>query len=127
MRGPKIKNKYGLKPKDIQKAAILDYERLTHPPFWRNDVIKAWCLSGGAGKGLFGYIDSYLIGFYDKDAKTYAGKIKLSCTSHEDMCGYSFDKFFDYQEIDNEIDLELQEELLDIINWLIDEKIVEIK
>ena len=124
MRKPKVKNKYNLKPKDIQKATILDFERLKRPPFWRNNVIGAWCLSDGTGKGLYGHIDSYWIGFYDNDAKTYAGKIRLSCTSYEDMCGYDFKKFFDYREIENEFDLELQEKLLDRINWLIDENIV---
>lgn len=124
MRKPKVKNKYNLKPKDIQKATILDFERLKQPPFWRNNVIGAWCLSDGTGKGLHGYIDSYWIGFYDNDAKAYAGKIRLSCTSYEDMCGYDFKKFFDYREIENEFDLELQEKLLDRINWLIDENIV---
>ena len=128
MREPKVKNKYNLKPKDIQNATVLDFERLKQPPFWRNDVVGAWCLSGGAGKGLYGsWEDSYWIGFYDKDAKSYAGKIRLSCSSHEDMCGYNFKKFFDYKEIENEADLKLQEKLLDRINWLIDEKIIEIK
>lgn len=121
MRKPKVKNKYNLKPKDIQQATILDFERLKQSPFWRNDVVSAWCLSDGAGKGLNGYIDSYWIGFYD------AGKISLECTSHEDMCRYDFENFFDYKEIENKADLELQEKLLDRINWLIDEKIVEIK
>ena len=125
MRMPTIKNKYGLKPKDIQKAVILDYKRLKLPPFWRNEAIGAWCLSGGAGRGLYGNnIDSYWIGFYDKDAKAYAGKIRLLCTSHEDMCSYDFKKFFDYREIETEADLELQEKLLDRINWLIDQKII---
>lgn len=53
VRKPKIENKYNLKPKDIEKATILDYERLKQPPFWRNNVVKAWCLSGGSGKGFF--------------------------------------------------------------------------
>ena len=44
MRKPKVKNKYNLKPKDIQKAIILDHDRLHKPPFWRNDIIQAWCL-----------------------------------------------------------------------------------
>ena len=128
MREPKVKNKYNLKPKDIQKATILDFERLKQPPFWRNNVVNAWCLSGGTGKGFYGdAIDSYWIGFYDQDAKSYAGKIRLNCTSCEDMCKYDFKKFFDYREIEHEIDLELQEKLLDRINWLIDEKIIEIK
>ena len=28
MRKPKVENKYNLKPKDIEKVTILDYERL---------------------------------------------------------------------------------------------------
>ena len=42
------------------------------------------------------------------------------------MCNYNFNKFFDYYEIENEVDLELQEKLLERINWLIDEGIIEI-
>lgn len=127
MRKPKILNKYNLKPKDIQKATILNYDRLHEHPFWRNDVVQAWCLSDGSGRGLYGdWIDSYWIGFYDKDAKSHAGEIILSCSSYEDMCNYNFDSFFDYNDIDNEIDLELQEKLLDRINWLIDEGIIHI-
>lgn len=128
MRKPKVKNKYNLKPKDIQKATILDHERLRHQPFWRNDVIGAWCLSEGAGSRYQGsWTNSYWIGFYDDDAKAYAGKIRLDCSADYDMCSYKFKKFFDYSEIDNEADLELQEKLLDRINWLIEEKIIEIK
>ena len=127
MRKPKVENKYNLKPKDIQKAVILDYEKLHQPPFWRNNIIGAWCLSGGSGKGYYdGYMNSYWIGFYDKNAKAYAGKIRLSCSAYEDMCHYKFNNFFDYSEIENEIDLELQEKLLERINWLIDEKIIQI-
>lgn len=78
MRNPKVENKHNLKPKDICRAVILNEERLHHSPFWRNNVVGAWCLSGGAGEGYFGgSIDSYWIGFYDKDAKSYAGKIRL--------------------------------------------------
>lgn len=128
MRKPRVENKYNLKPKDIERATILDYKRLKQPPFWRNNIVKAWCLTGGSGKGYYGdFMDSYWIGFYDKNAKAYAGKIRLDCTAMEDMYTYNFTKFFDYSEIGNEVDLELQEKLLDRINWLIDEKIIEIK
>lgn len=125
MRKPRVENKYNLKPKDIEKAVVLDYDRLQQHPFWRNDVIQAWCLSGGSGKGLFGgFEDLYWIGFYDTDAKSYSGKIRLSCSSYEDMCGYNFKSFFNPNEIESEVDLELQEKLLERINWLIDEEIV---
>ena len=126
MRKPKVENKYNLKPKDIQKAIILDYEKLKQPPFWRNNVVQAWCLSGGCGNGLYDSINSYWIGFYDNNAKAHAGKIRLSCTSYEGMCSYKFKKFFDYKEIENEVDLRLQELLLSKINWLIDEGIIDI-
>ena len=127
MRKPKILNKYNLKPKDIQKATILNYDRLHEHPFWRNDVVQAWCLSDGSGRGLYGdWIDSYWIGFYDENAKSHAGEIILQCSSYEDMCNYNFDTFFDYNDIDNEFDLELQEKLLDRINWLINKGIIHI-
>jgi len=61
MRKPKVENKYNLKPKDIERAVVLDREKLRQSPFWRNDVIGAWCLTGGSGKGYYGgHINSYL-------------------------------------------------------------------
>ena len=130
MRKPRVENKYNLKPKDIQKAVILDYDRLHKPPFWRNDVVQAWCLSDGIKpnpKDPYGTYDlDYWIGFYDKDAKSYAGKIRLNCSSYGGMCGYNFKSFFNSEEIENELDLQLQEKLLERINWLIDERIIEI-
>lgn len=127
MRKPRVENKYNLKPKDIQKAVVLDYERIQQYPFWRNNIVSAWCLSGESRKNQYGdYMDSYWIGFYDSDAKAYAGKIRLRCCTMEDMCSYNFKKFFDPKEIVCEADLEIQEKLLERINWLIDERIVEI-
>ena len=130
MRKPKVENKYNLKPKDIQKAVILDYDKLHKSPFWRNDVVQAWCLSETTIKNReddeYGCYNEYWIGFYDKDAKSYAGKIRLSCSAYGGMCSYNFKKFFDPKEIGCEIDLEIQEKLLKRINWLIDERIIEI-
>ena len=128
---PKVLNKYNLKPKDITKAIVLDYNRLTEKPFWRNDIIGAWCLSGDTIKcsedDEYGCYNEYWIGFYDKDAKAYAGKIRLSCSSYGGMCGYNFKSFYNEKEIGSAIDLEIQEKLLERINWLIDEKIIEIR
>lgn len=130
MRKPIIENKYNLKPKDIQKAVILDYDKLHKFPFWRNDVVSAWCLSETTIKNRkdeeYCCYNEYWIGFYDKDAKVYAGKIRLTCYAFGGMCNYNFKKFFDSKEISCEIDLEIQEKLLSRINWLIDEGIIEI-
>lgn len=37
-------NKYGLTPKTI-KNLIPNRDKIQEKPFWRNDVISAWCLS----------------------------------------------------------------------------------
>ena len=125
MRPPKVMNQYGLNPKDIEKAVVLNLEKLKEKPFWRNDVIQAWCLSGHTAKTSDDYefltYNEYWIGFFD------TGKIKLSCSAYGGMCNYDFNDFFDDEDIEHEIDLEIQEKLLKRINWLIDEKIIEIR
>lgn len=130
MRKPNVKNKYNIKPQDIEKAIVLKPERLKEEPFWRNNVINAWCLSGNTAKTSgdfnFGTYNEYWIGFFDNDAHKNAGKIILRTSSYGGMCYYIFDSFFDYSEIENEIDLEIQEKLLSMINWLLDEKIIDI-
>lgn len=127
MRKPNVKNKYKLKPSDIRKMIILKKDRLREYPFWRNDVIHAWCLSDSAGNGYFDAMNEYWIGFYDEDADAYAGKARFFCTCMEGMCNYKFNTFFNTSDIDTLADLEIQEKLLSRINWLIDEGIVKIR
>lgn len=128
MRKPTVKNKYNLMPTDIKRLKVLNHDRTHEFPFWRNDVVSAWCLSEttckSAADDMHCTYDSYWIGFYDEDAKNYAGKIRFECTSYGGMCGYIFKEFFDEKEIENEADLEIQEMLLRKLNWLIDEGIV---
>jgi len=125
MRSPKVMNKYNLNPKDIEKAIVINSDRLSSKPFWRNENINAWCLSENTAKTSGDYefltYNEYWIGFYDN------GKIKLSCSAHGGMCHYNFDTFFDDEDIEHEMDLEIQEKLLKRINLLIDEKIIEIR
>ena len=131
MREPLVRNKYGIKPKDIERAIVIDKKRLEKEPFWRNEGVQAYCLSDSTIKSSkdsnFGTYNSYWIGFYDQDAKTHAGKIKLSCTAYGGMCSYNFKEFFNPNEIECDIDLDIQEKLLKRINWLIEEQIIEIK
>lgn len=128
MLKPKVPNKYNLKPRDICRAIILKPEALQKQPFWRNDIIDAWCLSETTAKNAkdeeFGCYNSYWIGFYDEDAKAYKGKIRLSCSSYGDMCHYNFNTFYNEKDITSKLDLEIQEKLLERINWLIDEGII---
>lgn len=125
-RKPRIENKYNLKPSDIRKMSVIDRDRLQEKPFWRNDVIHAWCLSDSAGNGYFDAMNEYWIGFYDEDAPAYAGKTRFSVSTYEGMCSYKFNTFYKPSDIDNLADLEIQEKLLDRMNWLLDEGIVKI-
>lgn len=124
MRKPKVENKYNLKPKDIENAIVLDEKRLHQQPFWRNNSMRAWCLSENTCKNEkdmeYGTYDEYWIGFYDN------GDIKLKCYSYGGMCSYNFEEFYNTNEIDYEMDLHIQEKLLKRVNWLIDEKIIKI-
>ena len=122
MRKPRIENKYNLKPKDIENAEVLDRGRLKEEPFWRNDVVKAWCLSEWVGDEedrMFNSENEYTICFYD------SGEIKLFCTCMG-LFTYNFKTFFDPGKMESINDLILQEKLLNRLNWLIDERIVRI-
>lgn len=128
MRKPRIENKYNLKPKDIERAIVLDRERLKEEPFWRNDVVKAWCLSWCLSEWVgdedeeyrtLNSSNEYTICFYD------SGEIKLFCT-FMGLFTYNFKTFFDPGKMENINDLILQENLLNRLNWLIDERIVRI-
>lgn len=128
MRKPKIINKYNLKFSDIKNLKILDRGRICEPLFWRNNVVNAWCISETTAKteadSRYGTYNDYWIGIYDEDAPSYKGKIRVSCSAYGGMCDYNFKNFFDYSEIENELDLEIQEKLLDKANFLIDNKIL---
>ena len=115
MRKPKIENKYNIRPEDLNRAEVIDRDRITRAPFWRNDLIKAWCLS------------EYWICFYDVDAPTAkAGKVTSECSSYGGECTYKFKDFYKMKDIDNDTDLRLQELFLEQINWLIDSRIIKI-
>lgn len=125
MREPKIKNKYHLKPSDINKLVVNDCSKIKEPLFWRNDVINAWCISKSIGTDAdrkYCTDNSVWIGIYDKPY--YRHEVHCYCTCWGGMGKYNFKKFFDYQEIETEKDLETQETLLQYINQLLDEGIL---
>jgi hypothetical protein len=125
MRKPTVPNKYNLTSADLKKLRIVDRSKLSAPRFWYNNVVKAWCISGGSGKGFYGNcIDSFWLGIYDENAKSYAGKVAVNFSASEDMCNYVFEKFYDPNEIECEADLNIQEQFLFVINGLLDDGIL---
>jgi len=122
------RNKYNLKPSDINKLVILDRTQIeNNPMFWRNNAIQAYCILrefGSPRDFRFSTENSVWIGIYDEDAKAYRNKVRYSCTSYGGMCGYTFKTFFNPKEIDNNNDLNAQIFLLETINSLIDKGIL---
>ena len=114
---PTVKNRYKLKISDIKNLKIKDRSKICEPLFWRNEVIKAWCIGGVVGK----FEDAeYWIGIYDEDAPSYAGKFRFNFTTYMGMCSYNFEKFYDKSEIENNYDWQIQEKFLAKINELLD-------
>jgi len=117
----KVKNKYNLKPSDINKLVILDRSEIDEA-CWRNNVIEAYVLSkriGSIKDDFYGTTYEVWIGIYDENAKAYKNKVRYSCTSHDGMCDYKFKSFFNPKEIKNKNELKCQEFLLQTINELI--------
>ena len=127
MRKPKVPNKYNLTPAMIRKLRY-DRSKVGEPTFWRNNVIDAWCITRDTAKNgndrTFGTYDSFWLGIYDDDAKSYAGKLRYYFDSYGGMCSYKFDRFYDELQIDNMDDLEIQEKALEVLNQLIDDGVL---
>lgn len=117
-------NKYGLTPTTIRNL-IPNRGKIQKRPFWRNNAISAWCLSGNtihsAKDDRYGTYDEYWLGVYDEDAKSYAGKVRFHLSSYGGMCGYNISGFLKSDEIENKDDLEIQVKFLKRINQLIDD------
>lgn len=127
MREPKIPNKYNLTPAKVRKLKY-DRSRIGEPTFWRNDVIDAWCITRNTARNSkdieFGTYDSFWLGIYDDDAKAYAGKVRHWFDSYGGMCDYNFTKFYDFSQIVDLMDLEIQEKALEVLNQLIDDGVL---
>ena len=117
-------NKYKLTFPKIKKLKV-DRTKLNEDNgFWRNDVIKAWCISGSVGP----YYDStsYWLGVYDKPKKNGEVKIAVSFDCYSDMCSYDFKRFFNPEEIETEDDYIIQYKFIERMNELIEKGVFSI-
>lgn len=123
MREPTVPNIYGLTIPIIRQLRV-DRSKITGEPFWRNNVINAWCLSGSTAKCAaddeFCTTDEYWLGVYDEDAKFYTGKIRVNFSAYGGICSYVFKEFYNPKDIENELDLCIQEQFLRVMNDLIE-------
>ena len=122
----KVPNKYNIKPKDIKKLKVLDWDKLKKKTWYNNAMKKTgewYChLEGSNGGGFYGDDeDEFWIGFDKKNSK-----VDYHFTSREGMCGYTFDEFYKTDEIENKWDMNVQVNAMRYLNMLLDERIVEL-
>lgn len=118
-----VPNKYNIKPADINKFKVLDWEKLKKL-CWFNNAMKNgkwWChLEGSNGGGFYGDEDEFWIGFNEEN-----GKVKYQFSSGEGMCKYNFPRFYSIGSIENKWDMNVQVNAMRFLNKLLDEKIIE--
>lgn len=123
-RIPTVVNKYNINRKTLSRLKVNDRSKICAPTFWRNNGIKAWCISGSVGPDY--NCDDFWLGIYDEDAECNKNKVKVDFCCYGGMCGYNFDEFYDPKEIENEYDFRIQEMFLKCLNTLLDEGILKI-
>lgn len=137
-REPKIKNKYDLNEKRMNSLVVLDRNRLKDYGFFYNPVINAWYYYDFVGESRLCADNEFWIGIYDetfekhyhmtkreiKELTNLNNKIKFKFTYYGADCEYRIKTFYDARRILNECDLEIQEKFIDLMNQLIDEKII---
>lgn len=117
----KCPNKYNLKPKDIKRLYVIDWDRLKKIT-WYNKAMDRPCrchlIEYG---GNFNDFTDFWMGFY------YDGEVDYSFSTYEGMCRYNFENFYDGAEIENKFDMQIQYLAMEFLNKLLDEKIVELR
>lgn len=121
----KVPNKYNLRPADIRKFKVLDWDRLKKI-CWHNNAMKNgdwWChLEGSQSQGQkYCDEDEFWIGFNAEN-----NKVRYNFTSYEGMCHYNFSAFYSPRSIENKYDMNVQVNAMRFLNMLLDEKIVEL-
>lgn len=117
-------NKYNLTPAKLRKLVVKDWVGLKKNT-WHNKAMLSgswWChLEGSQEPDNTKYCDEdeFWIGFNEVD-----NKIRFWFSSYEGMCGYEFKKFYDFKEIENKFDLNVQVNAIRWLTKMIDEKIL---
>lgn len=121
----KVPNKHNIKPEDIKKLKVLDWDKLKKKTWYneaKKDTGEWYChLEGSNSGGFYGDDeDEFWIGFNKKN-----GEVDYWFTSYGGMCGYTFDEFYKTDEIKNKWDMNVQVNAMRYLNMLLDEGIVE--
>lgn len=116
-------NKYNLKPTDIRKLVIVDWDKLKTCT-WKNNAKKngTWyCHLEGCNleKQQYDEEDEFWIGFREED-----NKIDYHFSCYGGMCNYKFNTFYDFKEIENRFDAGIHINTIKWLNKMIDDGIL---
>lgn len=115
-------NKYNLTVKSIKKLKILDWDRLKKKT-WHNKAMLTgnwWChLEGCNLLGDYDDEDEFWIGFNEDN-----DKIDCQFSSNGGMFGYEFEKFYNFNDIENKYDMNVQANTIKWLNQMIDDGIL---
>lgn len=116
-RNPSVPNKYKLTPEKIRHLKVLDVAATHRKPFHMNpNYPEEPAVCGGIWEE--GYEDAWWYLRVNDE-----GVVAFTVTVME-LCKYEFEEFYNFDEIDNEIDLRIQEMILERLNQLIDDGVL---
>jgi hypothetical protein len=110
----KLNKKYN--PNNLTPKTKFIVKSIPKDLVWRNDVINAYCLSGGSGTGCYDEtMSSWWIGLYD------IGEVEFSLSSDGGLTRIVLDDF--HQKLDedfHEHDYNVIKKLVETLNILVD-------
>lgn len=116
-------NKYNLRYADMKRLRPVNAKAVAYAPFWRNNVINAWCLSASTETSEtagFRTSSEYWLAFYDEDAPEHPGETGFYMR-RRGFKNYRPKRFLDAKYIQSSDDLKIQRELIETVNQLIDD------
>ena len=119
----KYPNKYKLKPENIKKLKILDWDRLKKNTWYNRAMLSGtwWCHLEGCSLTPNNYDDEseFWIGFNEDN-----NKVDYRFSAGGGMLRYLFDDFYKIDSIENIYDMNMQTNTIRWLNKMIDEKIL---
>lgn len=115
-------NKYNLTVKSIKKLKILDWDRLKKKTWYNKAMLTGnwWCHVEWCNLlGDYDDEDEFWIGFNEDN-----DKIDCSFSSYGGMCSYEFEKFYNFNDIENKYDMNVQANTIKWLNQMIDDGIL---
>lgn len=115
---PTVENRYNLTYSAVKNLKVGNRELIKSPLFFWNSAICAWCICDASDKQW--RENSFWIGIHTLESPVHPGEFRFYFSNYTGMCSYTFEKFYNPDEIKSKYDLIIQEKFLATINKLLD-------